>query len=348
MERLVRLQVIFLALLSLVAIGGVLHITQQVVLPLVIAALLSFILAPLVVRMHRARIPYFLGITVVMLLLVLIIAGLGTLLSSSLYSLIREYPRYQTRFIGLYNTLVDRFHLREWLFNDLSWVRTIGSYLVGLSGRLVELVSYTVLVLLFLLFLLLEWRHLPRKMLRALRRGLTARIARILEHISEQISRYLAVKFLISLATGLLVWAAYSLIGLDFAFIWGLLAFLFNFIPNIGSAVVWGLSSLFAVIQFYPDWQHPLLVSGSMILIQMVMGNLLEPKLAGEQLNLSPVVVLFSLLFWGWLWGVAGMFIAVPLTVIVKIVCENIPQLKAVSILMGTASRRDRSRDGRA
>ncbi len=340
MDKSARLQTICLILITLVAVGGVLHFTQQVVLPFVIASLLSFILGPLVIRMHRARFPYLMGIGAAMLLLILIMVALGILLSSSFYSLIKEYPRYQERFIKLYETLTERFQLKQWLFNDFSWMRTIGSHLVNLSGRLVEFVLYAGLVLLFLFFLLLEWQNFPRKMIRALHRSLTARIARIIEHISTEVSRYLAVKFLISLGTGLLVWVVYTLIGLDFPFIWGLLAFLFNFIPNIGSAVVWLFSSIFAVIQFYPDWNNPLLISVSMIAIQVLMGNLLEPKLTGEQLNLSPVVVVFSLLFWGWLWGIAGMFIAVPLTVIVKIICENIPQLRAVSILMGTAPKR--------
>lgn len=337
MERFTRLQTFFLAVITVLALGAVLHFTQQVVLPLVIAVLLTFIFVPLVDRMRRAKIPVAVGIIFVMLILLLVIFSLGGLLSSSIYALAREYPKYQNRFTELYSMLADRFKLDLWLFNDLSWLRTLGSYVVSLSGKLVSVITYTLLVLLFLLFLLMEQRHLPRKMIRALRRGLTARIARVMEHIAEQISRYLLIKFFISLATGIIVWFVYSLIGLDFAFIWGLMAFLFNFIPNIGSTVVWAASSIFAVIQFYPSWHFPVLVSASMLVIQVTIGNVIEPKLTGESLNLSPVIVLFSLLMWGWVWGIAGMFIAVPLTVIIKIICENIPELRGVSIFMGTA-----------
>ncbi|MEM5948417.1 AI-2E family transporter [Spirochaetia bacterium 38H-sp] len=340
MERFTRLQTVLLSIMTLLALGAVLHFTQQVVLPLVIAILLTFIFVPFVDRMRRARIPVAIGIIVVMFILLMVIMVLAGLLSSSVYALAKEYPRYQTRFTELYSLLKERFKLDLWLFNDLSWLRTLGSYVVSLSGKLVSVITYTLLVVLFLLFLLMEQRHLPRKMIRALRRGMTARIARVMEHIAEQISRYLLIKFFISLTTGLVVWFVYSLIGLDFAFIWGLMAFLFNFIPNIGSTVVWAASSVFAVIQFYPSWHLPIAVSASMLVIQITIGNVIEPKLTGESLNLSPVIVLFSLLMWGWIWGIAGMFIAVPLTVIIKIICENIPALKAVSIFMGTAPPR--------
>ena len=131
-----------------------------------------------------------------------------------------------------------------------------------------------------------------------------------------------------------LVWTAFSLIGVDFAFIWAVLSFLFNFIPSIGSIVVGVTSSVFALVQFYPDCEPHSRGGISMLTIQLVLGNVIDPKLQGDSLKISPVVILFSLLFWGWLWGIVGLFLAVPLTVALKIVFENIPG-RVCGVLMG-------------
>jgi predicted PurR-regulated permease PerM len=96
------------------------------------------------------------------------------------------------------------------------------------------------------------------------------------------------------------------------------------------------MTGVFAIIQFYPSWTTPVAAILIMVVVQQIMGNLIEPGLLGDLLNLSPVVIIFSLLIWGWLWGIVGMFLAVPITVALKIVCENIPALNSIAILMGT------------
>ncbi|HKJ85435.1 MAG TPA: AI-2E family transporter, partial [Spirochaetia bacterium] len=160
-------------------------------------------------------------------------------------------------------------------------------------------------------------------------------IWRIVGHTNAQIGRYLSVKLIVSLATGLLVWGAFTLIGVEFAFIWGATSFLFNFIPSIGSILIGATSFVFALVQFYPD-PNPIVAAGiSMLTIQLVLGNVIDPKLQGDRLKISPVVILFSLLFWGWLWGIVGLFLAVPLTVALKIVFENIPGFEFLGVLMG-------------
>ncbi len=167
-------------------------------------------------------------------------------------------------------------------------------------------------------------------------------MGKIFAHLNSQIGRYLTVKLIISLCTGFCVWGAFKLIGTDFPLIWGVLAFILNFIPHIGSGFIIVTSAVLALIQFYPYLGKPVLVLLSTCVINMIFGNFLEPKFQGARLNLSPFLILFSLIFWGWLWGIVGMILAVPLTVIVKIVCENVPYLRPISILMGTGKRKKR------
>ena len=126
------------------------------------------------------------------------------------------------------------------------------------------------------------------------------------------------------------------LTGLDFALVWGVLAFVFNFIPTIGSIIVTVGTIIMAIIQFMPEWGRIIYVGIMMISIEMVIGNIIDPKLQGVQLNISPIVILISLAIWGYIWGLVGMFLAVPLTSMMQIVCANIPSLKPVAIFLST------------
>jgi predicted PurR-regulated permease PerM len=151
--------------------------------------------------------------------------------------------------------------------------------------------------------------------------------------INRQIQKYLAVKTVTSLLTGALTVLVLVIFGVDFALLLGFLAFVLNYIPSIGSIVATLIAGLMAFFQFgnslTPVWV--LLLLG---IIQTVIGNFIDPKLMGRTLDLSPLLVIFSLIFWGWLWGVAGMFLAVPLLAVFKIIFENVPSLKFLAVLM--------------
>ncbi|MGD9373211.1 MAG: AI-2E family transporter, partial [Desulfobacterales bacterium] len=161
-------------------------------------------------------------------------------------------------------------------------------------------------------------------------------ISQIAFSITAQIRRYLLIQFVISFVTGILVWFALMLIGVDFAVTWGAVAFFLNFIPTIGSIVASIPPILLALVQFYPSFWPGVIAAVSLITIQLSMGNGIAPKVLGDQLNLSPVVILLSLLFWGWLWGIVGALLSVPIAVAIKIVCDNIATLHPVSVMMGS------------
>jgi predicted PurR-regulated permease PerM len=165
-------------------------------------------------------------------------------------------------------------------------------------------------------------------------------IGRIIEHINQQVGRYINLKFFISLATGFLVWFFLTIIGVDFPLVWGVLAFLLNFIPSIGSFVLVVITITMGVIQFYPNMGKIIIVAIAMIGTQVTIGNFLDPRLQGRRLNISPLLILFSLIFWGWIWGVVGMFLSVPITVVIQIVCENIPALRPIAVMMESGHRK--------
>ena len=149
-------------------------------------------------------------------------------------------------------------------------------------------------------------------------------------------SRYLLLQFFISLATGLCVWLALWAIGVEFALTWGVLAFVLNFIPTIGSIIASIPPILIALVQYAPGSYWPAIVTACALLaIQLAIGNVISPRVMGDQLNLSPVAVLVFLLFWSWLRGPAGALLSVPVTAAIKIVCDNIAPLAPIGVLLG-------------
>jgi AI-2 transport protein TqsA len=172
------------------------------------------------------------------------------------------------------------------------------------------------------------------KIPKAIGEGHAGRVHGILDRINAQVRKYLVIKTAMSLVNGLQVWIVLKAFGVDFAALFGLLAFLLNFIPSIGSLVAGVLRTAFVFFQFGTIWT-PLLILFITSGLDMIMGNLVEPRIMGKGLGLSPLLVFFSLLFWGWLWGIPGMILAVPLTAVVRIVCQNVPDLRPVAVLMG-------------
>ena len=164
----------------------------------------------------------------------------------------------------------------------------------------------------------------------------SGKIISMTKDIILQVTRYLSVKFFISLLTGIFVFLGTMVIGLDFPIIWGFLAFVLNFIPNFGSIISGIVTIIFSILQFWPSPGPVIWVSFVMLSVNMILGNFVEPKVQGRSLGLSPFVIIVSLSIWGWIWGFMGMILAVPVTVILKIVCENIEFLKPISILMGS------------
>ena len=168
----------------------------------------------------------------------------------------------------------------------------------------------------------------------------------MLGRINRQISKYLVLKLLISLITGLMFYLTAVVTGLDFALVWGVLATLLNFIPTIGSIIVTVLTILMAVIQFAPDsWINIVYVFLLTISIEMILGNIIDPRLQGVQLNMSPLMILVSLSIWGYIWGLPGMFLAVPIMSIIQIVCAITPSLKPIAVLLSSGRSYVREQD---
>jgi AI-2 transport protein TqsA len=339
-----RVNLFMLGFICLLLAGAALKLTTPVVLPFIIAVLLTFVLEPLIYVLEKIKIPRAIGAVVIVMILGVGVYLVGAILFTSLRTIISLYPKYELRFTEIYIVVASMLDLpyneHLTLFQNLWTQLELGSRIQGIaitsSEAFLNFLGNAVMVTLFVVFLLLEMGHFRDRVELAFEGKLSSKIQLIIASTVTQVARYLTTKFIISLGTGILVWLNLVIIDMDFPVVWGVIAFILNFIPNIGSIACGGGILLFALVQFWPD-PTPIIIAGAGVTgINMVLGNILEPKVMGDNLGLSPFVVLVSLLLWGWLWGFTGLIVAVPMTVIVKIICENVPILEPVSILLGS------------
>jgi predicted PurR-regulated permease PerM len=331
-----KLIIVLSGLIALIASGFVLKAAQSVIIPFVIAWLLSYLLSPTIDFLHRLKIPRPLA----MFFTIVLLFGIGYLAFIFLYARLAAFatafPRYQIRFIEITQDISSRVNLPYNPFADVNWLGTISGMVMSISGSIVSILSSLVMVMIILVFMLLGQPYIGHKIRHAFAPDEAERFADIIESVSSQITRYLAVQFMISSITGILVYSTLSIIGVDFAATWGALAFFFNFIPTIGSIIASVPPIMLAIVQFYPNIGPALITLVAVLVIQTGMGNGVAPKVLGDKLNLSPVVVLVSLLFWGWLWGIVGAILSIPIASTIKIVCENVEELHPISVMMGS------------
>lgn len=328
-----------LGILAVIAVGVVLQAAQGVVIPLLIAWLLSYLLAPVVTFLVRQlRFPAPLAVAAVIVLLLLASWGVGIVIQQRLLAFAKAFPEYQTRLADLLDHYGNLLDIPAFTAMQADWTSQLGPWVLQTSRFFITFISNTVLVMIFLVFMLLAKPYANDKLRAALPERADTLID-ITNAISRQIGAYLGSLFVISLTTGFLVWGALAWMGIEFSFTWGLLAFILNFIPTLGSIIASLPPIAMALVQHYPEvW--PVIGVGAVILgIQMTMGNFIAPKIYGERLNLSPVVILLFLVFWGWLWGITGALLAVPIAAAIQITLAHIPALAPVAVMMGSGRK---------
>lgn len=211
----------------------------------------------------------------------------------------------------------------------------LGNFALVLSG-VTSAAKGVALVLLYVLFFLVEQGSFPKKMkaLGLYTEGGT-RFTYVLAEINTAMRKYLGVKTLTSFLTAVLCFIIFTTIGLDYALFWAFLVFLFNYIPTIGSITATVLPALLSLVQF--DTLSPfLIVVIGVTAVQILVGNILEPRLMGNSLNISPLVVVLSLILWSMLWGIVGMLLSVPITVAIIIICAQFPSTRPIAILLSS------------
>lgn len=323
-------------LAAIVVILAGLRAASSVVVLLLVAAFLSAVTAPLVFWLERRRMPRTLAALCALSLsvAVVLVAGLATV--ASVNAFVSALPFYRARLNQLVWQLRDRLADRGISLAELNWFESLDSgqvlkFLADAFTAISGVVGNSILVLLIVAFTLLEVSTFEGKLAAAF--GGASRSVTQFREIAINVGRYLVWKSLISLATGVGIWVWLTALDVDFALLWGLLAFLLNYIPNFGSILAAVPAIVLALVQLGPA--KAVLVAIGYLVVNLIMGNIVEPRLIGRALGLSPLVVLLSLLLWGWVFGPVGLFLAAPLTMAVKIVLESHPDARWLAVLLG-------------
>ncbi|MDR3075698.1 MAG: AI-2E family transporter [Synergistaceae bacterium] len=329
-----------LVLLTIFAVGFILSRAERVAIPLMLAFILTLLLYPVVKVGQPHKIPPVIMIIAILICFFAVFVPLGVFLNARLQSTLASMPVYHGKLVGIGRSLLQAYQVPPAFWESINWYNTIGRYLSGMPGFLLNWLSNLVMVMVFLIFMLLEAPYMDNRLRSAFKGENGDTITRVSESIVSQISKYLRTLAVISLMTGAFVWGALSAIKVDFAPTWALLAFVLNFIPTVGSIVASIPPILVALVQYYPDPVPALLTLLALLTIQFTIGNILTPKIMGDALDLSPVVILVSLMFWGGIWGVAGALLSVPIAVMIKIICENVQTFHFLAVLMSSAKEK--------
>jgi predicted PurR-regulated permease PerM len=328
---------VLITLAAFVIVVAGMRAAEPLLTPFLLSALIAMICTPPLFWLQQKNIPTGLAVLIVVIGIMVVGLLLGTFVSSSLHDFANAAPIYQTR---LQESTIDLF---AWLnslgidassqvlleyFDPAKAMQMIAASLKQVGGVLTN----TFLILLTVVFILLEASGFPTK-LRAALNDPENTLPRFNE-ISNNVKSYLSIKTVFSLITGLLVTGWLFILGVDFPLLWGLIAFLLNYVPNIGSIIASVPAVLLAFVQF--GLSRALIVAAGYVVINIVLGTILEPRFMGRGLGLSTLVVFVSLVFWGWVLGPIGMLLSVLLTMIVKIALESREDTRWIGILLGS------------
>ena len=346
-ERLLKQIKTLLSAILVVIVMAICKVTGDVSITIVLSLFLFILMLPIVNSLEKAKFPSWLATLIAVLIVVVLMLAVVMFLFYTVDVLVRKVPTYASKLndldVFLKGLLGKWFDIPEdvsvFSIMKIDWVGgVIMPALRSVSSSAVGIGRNVLVTLLMAVFLLLERHTLIPKISYAASKDKEGRVQAIWDRINRQVSKYIGIKTIVSVITGALFYIVGKSVGLDFAFLWGVLAVVMNFIPTIGSIVITVLTIFMAVVQFLPNWTPILIVAAGTILTQNIIGNIIDPRLQGNQLNLSPFVILVALSVFGYVWGIVGMFLAVPLLSVLQIVFANMEETKPIAILMSSGN----------
>lgn len=332
-----RLAVATLGLLLLVLVLFILREFKVILQPLFIAVFLGYIILPVHKWLVARGVPGLVAFGLMLGIVLGILFGLGILVYNNLGAVIEQFPDYQKRVQVITKDALASLPFElpdpEEFLQALGSRERIGSALRTLVGTFVDFFTALAITFVYLLFLVAEKIGFPRRIILAFGEAEGKRVLEVVDTINQAIAEYLAVKTFISFLAGALSFVVLWAFKVDFFIMWSILILVLNYIPYLGSLVAIAFPILLSFLQ-YDDPGRAVIVAGALIGIQVVLGNFVEPRMAGRRLGVSPLLIVLSLSFWGLVWGIVGMILAVPLLVSIKIVLDNIEATKPLATLM--------------
>ncbi len=340
---------VFLGFISLALFVYILIVLKNILIPITVAIFLTYLFHPLLMYLRKYKIPKWLSLIFILLLIIFFYYLFGLFIVSNFQNFSAKLSDYASNLSVLLEKILAPFNLTvkevAAMFKLKFEKFDIGSVIQELlrAGVIQNVFNsfssvlgiFTISVI-FWIFMILGKTGFEERLKDAFQDSRET-IEKNIDSINTQLQSYLIIKTITSLVTGSIVTIILLIYNIDFAIFWGILTFIFNFIPNIGSITV----SIFPILVSLLDYGLGFKTISLAVLLalnQNIIGNFVEPHYMGRHMDLSTVFVLFSLIFWGWVWGIVGMFLAVPIAASLKILCSNIEPLKPIAILMGSKS----------
>lgn len=320
--------------------GYLLVVGKKLLIPLVLATIIWYLIDILTglfekISFRERHIPRSVCFGFSLVTIFLLANGVISLIIGNIADVIRVAPEYQENFQKISERVLSTLRIEKTpslkqVFSSFD----VGAALSQFAGALTSIIGNTGIIIIYLIFLFIEHKSFNSKLSALIQDpDQKDKALRIIQRIGSEIRVYVGIKTLTSTLTGFFSYLIMAMVGLDFAEFWAMLIFLLNFIPTIGSIMATIFPVLLAIIQFGTVY-HFVIVACPIGGLQFLIGNILEPRLMGNTLNLSPLVILLSLALWGALWGITGMILCVPITVICMIICSHFPQTRGVAIIL--------------
>jgi predicted PurR-regulated permease PerM len=328
-----------LILAGVAVLLALLRNAADIIVPFLLSLLIATIAATPINWLKQRGLSTLVSVLLVVLAIIVVLSMLTLIMGNTAAQFNEALPVYQARLDDVMASYSAALEAKGIPINEAGILSALDpAALMGFANSMVagigSALSNTLLIIFTVIFILIDAASFPRKL--AAIRGMDAEVAlQRLAEIIENINRYVVTKAFVSLLTGLLIWMALALIGLDFAPLWGFLAFLLNFVPNIGSIIATVPAVLMALLQF--DLPMVLAVIAVYVVINTVIGNIIEPIVMGQRVGLSMLAVFLSLVFWGWMFGPVGMLLSVPLSMVIKFTAQANPQTEWIAILLSPA-----------
>lgn len=325
----------FVVMASVVIVLAGAKSASEIIVPFLLSLFLAIILSPSYNFFNKKGLPNTISLTLVIGVFIILMGLVAKLIGSSVEQFSSNIDFYSQQLSGIFKKVVSIaenigividqeeissvINTKEMMEFSTIIIKSIGSMFTN-----------GFIILLTVIFMILESDYFVKKIEYASSKN------GMIEHIDEildSIQNYMVLKALISLLTGLVVWISLLIVGTDYAFLWAVLAFILNFIPNIGSIIAAVPAVLLTLVQL--GALSALIVSGIYVAINVIIGSVIEPKVMGKGLGLSTLVVFLSLLFWGWMFGIVGMLLSIPLTIMAKIIFNANDNTRWIAVLLG-------------
>jgi len=327
-------------LIVLIAIVFILIVGKGLLIPFVFALLLWFSVKRTKILFDKSiwirnKIPSWIKSILASVLLILVFGITSRIILSSIKKLGVSYKSYEANADYLLSEINSKFNINIVEFiQSHSGEIDFGGILSMLFNSISDLLSNSFMVLLYALFIFLEESYFSSKIQRILNNKTNLeKTSLILKNVGDSIANYLGLKTLVGFITGILSFIILLIIGIDSPIFWAFIIFILNFIPTIGSLIGTLFPAIFSLLQF-GDFTSGLLILAFVGSVQIVVGNIIEPKITGNTMNISPLAVIISLSFWGAIWGITGMIISVPITVVLIIVFTQFDRTKPIAIAL--------------